>query len=120
MRLVATVRFEEADGNVAAMLCGAAFAVPSHRTTSRQYRGRVKRMRDVPDIRYRDPSFLQLLPVVMRLDTNGYFRLFSQLGTIETVPDDAECHRGERRVGVWWRGERALCSEVGGRASVMW
>ena len=60
VHLVATVCFFKADGNVAAMLCGAAFAMlcgaafamlcgaafamPSHRTTSRQYRGRVKRI----------------------------------------------------------------------------
>ena len=44
VRLVATVHFFKADGNVAAMLCGAAFAVPSRRTTSRQYRGRIKRI----------------------------------------------------------------------------
>ena len=31
-----TVRFEEADGDMAAMLCGAAFTVPSGRTTCRQ------------------------------------------------------------------------------------
>ena len=31
-----TVRFEEADGDMAAMLCGAAFTVPSGRTTCHQ------------------------------------------------------------------------------------
>ena len=54
----------------------------------------------------------------MRLNSNGYFHLFAELGTIEAVPDDAECHCGERRVGVrWWRGEQVLCGEVGGRAN---
>ena len=58
--------------------------------------------RDIPDVRDFGPSFLQLLPVVMISNTNGRFRPFGQLGTIESVPEDTECHRGEKGVGVWW------------------
>ena len=58
--------------------------------------------RDVPDVRDFDPSFRQLLPVVMGSNTNGRFCPLGRLGTIESVPDDTECHRGEKRVDVRW------------------
>ena len=43
---------------------------------------------DVPNVRNRDPDFLQLHPLVMCPNSKGRARPFERVGPVEVVPDD--------------------------------